>query len=447
MQLTYSASADALQQLPESLQRLISFERDYLYKPDSFYNIALDSSFDHTYLPQNSCIFELPCYWIQRKHLYLNGCHERCMTDLQWPIGKDFRDQVLFPVHPMTLSYYRAFLAASAARSAADDGIRVLAIPTSSVRTVLAWRDGAPDTAVFLKLSLPPSPIFGDRRIWASKGAACIGLTKLLEESSTNGCSDLFYLAEVLTLVPRTILDGGVIVRRIPREVKEGRILLAPLFALFGGGTKHRPLLLTLAERGGVSPKEFVEDTLCAHFARIWLQSSLNFGLLPECHGQNLLLSLSPSLRPTGRFYYRDFDGLSVDWGLRQTRACRPPSHMPYAWLWFEAYEHPYTAVPCTAQLWWKLQVSFRAYLHFVLNELNQCMQDWEFSRRIGGPVIPPDHFTMLFSQHVFEGIEELFGQTYSERYNIYERQRKFCRQFLTLRNGLMRGGSGAFCS
>lgn len=443
MHLSDSASIEALQQLPASLQALMRFEREYIHKPNYFFNTALDRSFDKMYFPQNSPVFELPCYWVQRKHLYVNGCHESCMTDLRWPVGKEFRDEVLFPIHPLTLSHYHAFLVATSARSAAVDGVRVLAIPTSSVRTVLAWRDRAPDTAVFLKLSVPPSPIYGDRRIWASKGAACIGLTRLLEDSRASRSSDLSYLAEVLSLSPRTMPDGGVIVRRLPREVKEGRVLMSPLYALFGGATEHRPLLLTLAEHGGVTPKDFVENTLCADFARIWLKSTLTLGLLPECHGQNLLLSLSPSLHPLGSFYYRDFDGLFVDWGLRHIRKFAQPSNMPYDWRWFDTYERPYATLPCTAQLWWKLQVSCHAYLHFVLNELNQCMQEWKLSGLMAGPVPPPGYLTMRFSEHVFEGMEKLFGRPLGCRYNVYECQKRFYLHFLRLRNELMRGHAG----
>src|SRR6185312_8005953 len=97
-------------------------------------------------------------------------------------------------------AHYERLLSASGARPAAD--IRILAIPTSSTRTVLAWRDGEPDTAVFIKLSLLPSPMFGDRRIWRQKSAGCVGLTQLLESSNANSATELSYLSEPLSITP-----------------------------------------------------------------------------------------------------------------------------------------------------------------------------------------------------------------------------------------------------
>lgn len=432
----------ALEQLPLSLRTLADFEQLLLYKPDAFYGTSGHNTSDTQYLPTNPCVFELPCYWIRRKHLSVYKCHHDCVTSLNWPIGTRFDDEALFPIHPLSIPYYSRLLSATGARNAREDGVRILALPTSSVRTVLAWRDQQPETALYLKLTLMYSPI-GDRRIWTAKGAGCVGRTKLLEESRDPTHSSLVFLSEAIALTPRRMPDGGAIVRAIPREVKSGRTQPVPLFALLGGDKSTRPLLLTVAERTRMSPLEFVEQTLCANFAAMWATNAMTRGLLPEYHGQNLLLALSSDLTSLGYFYYRDLEGLAIDWPLRRARRLPMPSLMPYAWSWDDAYESLSVGARRWDPLWWKLKVSWYAYAKFVLSELNQCMIQWRHDGRVGGKVLSPEHLTTVFSHHVFREAERISGEHYGARYNVYERPGQFHKDILKHRAGVCRYQSG----
>ncbi len=63
----------AFEQLPRSLRQQSIFERCHLHKLEIFQNRARDPAFDPKYFPQNSGVVRLPCYWIQRRHLYVFG--------------------------------------------------------------------------------------------------------------------------------------------------------------------------------------------------------------------------------------------------------------------------------------------------------------------------------------------------------------------------------------
>jgi hypothetical protein len=143
----------AIGQLPQSLQSLTTYERFNLYKPARFHDIARDPAFDWRYLPQNCGAFTLPCFWVLRKHLYVYGCHPECLKTLSSWVGRAYNDRLLFAIHPLSLRHYKEFLCAVGARCADEDTEKILAVPTSSVRTLLAWPSHAPERAVNASLA------------------------------------------------------------------------------------------------------------------------------------------------------------------------------------------------------------------------------------------------------------------------------------------------------
>src|SRR6266404_2632851 len=115
-----------IQSLPASLQALMTFERFNLHRRDFWQNTARDPSFDIRYLPQNCAPFLLPCYWVRRKHLYIYECHVGCAETLRWKKGRHYTDQLLFPIHPLSLPLYRDFLTRVGAEDATTTGPRVV---------------------------------------------------------------------------------------------------------------------------------------------------------------------------------------------------------------------------------------------------------------------------------------------------------------------------------
>jgi hypothetical protein len=429
--------ADVLEQLPESLRQQLTFERFHLHKPEVFQNPSRDPAFDPKYFPQNCGVMQLPCYWIERRHLYVFGA-QHAADELSFFSGEGPHGCVLFPMHPASAANYRELLSKIEAKDAAEDGLRIWAVPTSSTRTLLAWPDRQPERAVFAKTSLH-SPIFGKRRLHAWQVARSVGLSGLVQESLPELPDTLRYFPETFGMVPRQMPDSGTIIRSIPEEIKANRLLVAPLFSLMGG--QHaRPLFLRLMEQAGLQPMDFIEQVLCRKFARLWLEMTLRQGLILESHWQDLLLAMSPDLRTLDRFYYRDFEGLQVDWELRRRLGLSMPVYMPYSRAWHEAYgSYSYRYGP---QLWYKCRISLQLYLHSVLSELEQMLRVWQERGLLGGARCNEGDLTAMFSRQVRELIQELFAVRVKLDYDIHRHLNRFLLLLLNIRKDLL-GAAG----
>lgn len=424
---------DALEQLPGSLRQQLAFERFHLHKPELFQDRSRDPAFDPKYLPQNCGVVPLPCYWIERRHLHVFGAQARVADELNFFSGAGPNGAVLFPIHPASVGHYQPLLLKLAARDAAADGLRIWGVPTSSVRTLLAWPDRMPERALFVKLTLH-SPIFGDRRLYPWKVARSVGLSQLVQQSLEQLPRGLGYLPETFGFTLRQMPDSGVIVRSIPASIKANQLLLVPLFALMGG-EQVQPLLLTMLERTGRRPLEFVEEVLCAQFAGIWLEMTLRHGWILESHGQDLMLAMSPDLRTIERFYYRDFEGMQVDWEFRRKLGSPTPADMPNSAAWHETYAT--WGYRYGQMVWYKLRISLTHYLYFVLMELEQMLRAWQERGIMGGARINEHDLTAMFSRKMVELIHELFGIRVQADYDIYRHLNRFVLLLLEVRKEL----------
>jgi hypothetical protein len=234
----------------------------------------------------------------------------------------------------------------------------------------------------------------------------------------------LGYFPESVGFIPRRLLDGGVICRSIPKGMKNDTLFVAPLFSLLGGTGDYEPLLLTILKRNGSEPLQFIQDALCAPFAKLWLEMAMRFGLLIEAHAQDLMIGLSRDLKPIGQFYYRDFEGIQVDWELRRFYGLSVPDNMPRACSWFETY--------CTLgysgaqQVWWKWFLSLQNYTEFVLDKINISLIAWQERGLLSGSRAGRDDVTMLFSRNMWGCMEEMFDIRVKDKYNIHRRFVKF---------------------
>lgn len=440
--MTKDRSFDVLEQLPDSLRQQLKHERFHLHKPERFQVQARDPGFDTKYFPQNSGVMQLPCYWIERRHLHVFGAQSRECGEMELLAGEGPGALVLFPIHPASVAHYQPLLSELAARDATKDGVRIWAVPTSSTRTLLAWPDRMPERALFVKTSLH-SPIFGDRRLHAWKVARSIGLSTLVQQSATELPEGLDFFPESLGLVVRRMPELGVIVRSIPAPIKQNRLSAVPLFALMGG--QHaQPLFVTLIEQARMKPLEFIEQVLCSGFARLWLNLTLRHGLILEAHAQDLMLATSPDLRLVERFYYRDFEGLQVDWELRRRRGLEMPAHLPNCRAWHETYAtwgYRYGQL-----VWYKLRISLLQYLHSVLWELEQMIRIWH-ERGLVSVRLDEDALTAMFSRQMMGLLREQFAIQIAADYNIHRNLGRFTLLLLNARKELATPWRGAFPS
>lgn len=419
---------ELVQQLPPALRAWLTFERFHLHDPHLYQRVARDPRFDVKYFPQNCGVFRLPCFSVPRRYLYVIGAVSGCNDTMQFRSDTAVEDSIWLPIHPSAIDSYREFLRMADAH---EVGERIWAVATSSTRTVLAWPENHPEQASFVKTSLH-SPIFGDRRVTRIKAGRSVSLSALVHAELDELPAALRYLPEPLGFAPRGEPSMGAIVRTVPREIKEGQTLLAPLFSLIGCSGERVPLLLSILERTDMQPLEFVHDVLCAPFAKLWLDLTMNHGLLLEAHGQDLLLELAPDLAPRGRFYYRDFEGLQLDWELRRHLGKRMPSNLSGQWCWRESYDllagHRYCELT-----WFKWRISLLQYLQLVLHQTEIALCAWRRAGRIGGASIEQDEITLLFSRCLFDELRQMFGHIAGlgpgAPYNVY----RFLNRFLVL--------------
>lgn len=428
-------SEEIIQQLPCALQRLASFERFNLHRVDLFQNLSADPNFDKSYLPQNSGAFHLPCFWVRRKYLYVYGKQRQGTAELGLFQGCGLDEKVIFPIHPTSLSQYSRFLSDVGAEDVSNEGLRVWAVPTSSVRTLIAWPDGAPEKAMFVKTSLH-SPILGDRRLCLRKVGCSVGLSRVVQESRESLPEILDFCWESVGYVPRHMPDSGVIIRSIPQAFTDNGILVAPMFALFGGSENHSPLFLTMLERNSAEAREFLDEVVCAQFARLWLEMTMRHGLILESHAQDLLVALTRQSLSFKKFFYRDFEGLQVDWELRRRRKFADSTSLPHAWSWYETYEtwgYRYANL-----MFYKLMTSLDQYLYFVLREFDLVLQQWREHGLASNALFEKDEVTIAFSRHMANAAHELFGVRPTPAQSIHRSLKQFVIRLMKLRRELI---------
>jgi hypothetical protein len=419
------------------MQRLLSFEQRNLWRPGRWRNVVASDDFDRRYLPESCATFRLPCFWVESKYLYVYGEQEKIGIEpgVVDRFGPDSR--VLFPIHPVELPVYAEFLHHVRAREAMDSGIKLWATPTSSTRTVLAWIDGRPESAFFAKLSLR-SRLLGDRRIQRRRAAKSVGLSRLVEKGGGGFPVGISWFPETAGLVPRMMQNSGVIIRSIPAEIKDGKVGAAALFALMGGSRKQSPLLIEMFGGNEHLLREFLEEVLLAQFAGIWVDLVFGLGLILEAHGQDMLLGLSGDCAPTGRLYYRDFEGLAIDWELRRAKGLPEACSLPHMCEWYETYET--LGYPLHQLVSWKIRTSLFDYVYLVLAELEAAMGEWRVNGMMSRGESWEGKLTLLFSRHLRKAIHHRFGMSELREYDIHKDLTRFVRFLMRVRREVMHG-------
>lgn len=422
-----------LAQLPTSLRILATLERFHLHLLEVFQDTSRDPNFDTRFFPQYGGVFRLPCFWVPRESLYVFGSKQDS-DELSLFRETPARAEAMIAVHPASLGRFKEFLQNVGARDVADDGRCIWAAPTSSTRTLMVWPDGAPEEVLFIKTTLY-SPIFGDRRLRTTDVARSTSLSALMDALRSSLPSTLDYLPERVGVVPRCIQDGGMIARSIPRILKNNEIVVAPLFALLGGAPVRTPLLLTLLQNRDCEPLRFVEDVLCAPFTRMWVHMSLKYGLLLEAHSQDLLIAFSTDMTPLRRFYYRDFEGMQVDWELRRSLGLSTPAELPRAWCWEESNR---PTVSYGYSNWFLVYTSLFHFVDSVVRQAEISLREWWKVGLLSGPRVREGDVTAVFSAHMNAAVEEMFGARWRPRCDACASPNRFVQELMRLRAELV---------
>jgi hypothetical protein len=139
-----------------------------------------------------------------------------------------------------------------------------------------------------------------------------VGVDKILGQLP--GLPDNFaYLREPMSAIPRGMERGGMILRSFLPEAGRPKTLI-PFFALAKTPPDNsRPYILRLAEAANKAPRDFIKYDIIEKFVNQWVTLAVDFGILMEPHGQNLMLELDSQKKFTGRFVHRDLGGFNID--------------------------------------------------------------------------------------------------------------------------------------
>jgi hypothetical protein len=306
-------SPSELARLPAPVREWYRTETELLYKeqrPGVFNPLEANNQAD-AFKPQAARIFEIQGYWLpaSEMQIYSSGLSPRMRK--RFTRIRNGVQEVLFLVHPESERFYAGLGLSGRPHQT------VLAAATASSRSLLVWDEHRPHEPFVGKLSLDAVIGNVERTITGKETAMSVGIDRILSGIRPLP-EDFAFLHEPMSMIPRGMARGGMILRTFPEGAAASNTLV-PLFALAKMPPKGgKPYVLVLAEKAGLSPREFITRELIDRFVEQWVTLAVDYGILMEPHGQNLMLELNRRGKFTGRFVHRDFGGFNID--LRHVR-------------------------------------------------------------------------------------------------------------------------------
>jgi hypothetical protein len=260
------------------------------------------------YWPERQPVWPQDVVWIPRERARLYGPLEAAFVDA---FGHEPpRDRVPLLLHPQQPASHARLARAHGCQTL--DG--VVASPTASYRSVLAWR--ADRQPVVLKLSIGAVIGRTRRALREEQIARAVIMTRLFDTISPD---DRVRLGLDWCREPAGLVEvergHGWLLRRLPPSIPNRT--LVPAFSLISRNGAEEPLLVELIRRAGGRPEAFVIDRLLAPYVDALSFLLLEHGLQFEGHSQNVLLEVDEQMALTGRLVLRDLSDTSVSIPLR----------------------------------------------------------------------------------------------------------------------------------
>lgn len=258
--------------------------------------------------PEHQPVWPQEVVWLPRQRARVYGPLEAAFGEafgVQPPQGR-----VPLLLHPQRPASHQRLVRAHGCQ--ALDG--VVASPTASYRSVLAWR--ADRTPVILKLSIGAVIGRTRRALREEQIARAVIMTRLFDTIAPGDrtrlgldwCREPAGLAEVER-------GHGWLLRQLPPAIPNRTLI--PAFSLISRHGTEDPLLVGMIRRAGVRPEAFVVDRLLAPYVDALSFLLLEHGLQFEGHSQNVLLEVDEQMALTGRMVLRDLSDTSVSIPLR----------------------------------------------------------------------------------------------------------------------------------
>lgn len=213
------------------------------------------------------------------------------------------------------------------------------AAATASTRTLLAWPKNSPEKMIFLKLSLAQQQDGLGRIIPGWEVRRSVGISEIASQTNS-----LIWNNSGASIVPEfagayvrrsenlpfyvdsnqgEVFEHGLIARSAEFLQQYPKDLKLPLFALFSEGPNgQEPLIIRLwkQSRTGVNSTSFVSfvgEYLFKPFLEKNKYLLFHQGIVPEFHGQNVVVVLDHKTMEIKHFFHRDVGSMKVDIRLR----------------------------------------------------------------------------------------------------------------------------------
>jgi hypothetical protein len=195
----------------------------------------------------------------------------------------------------------------------------VLATPTASYRSVVAWRPGGKRTPVVLKLSI--GALIGARRraFRENQIARAILISSLFDTIPMADRQRLRFdwFSETAGVIDQRSGHGWLL-RHLPHFMsKPGRRTVMPVFSLISRRGDQPPHLVTLIRRSRQKPEAFVIERLLKPYVDALAYLLFEQGLQYEGHSQNVLVEIGARDELTGRYVLRDLADTTVNVAFR----------------------------------------------------------------------------------------------------------------------------------
>jgi hypothetical protein len=314
------------EQLPSVDRQLVHDGQDY--KVESYGRNYKDfvSDLPVQYRPENKVVFQMKSYWVDAKdwHVFEGSGFD---PELQKTFTRSLPNGgTLFRllVHPASEKFFAPFL------TNATPGEDFLATPLASSRTLVVWQPGHEKEALLAKVSLDANIGGSWRIIRPAEIARSVGTNNLLATIRENLPKNFLYFPEVLGLTPKGADAGGMLLRKIPDELKNDINVARPIMSLFESKTADDPpAFVAMIKKSGLSSTRFFKKYLLKPFIEQWLELALQEGINEEPHSQNLLMVIGPDGLPNGEFAHWDLGGFSLDLKYREENHLPVPDQLP----------------------------------------------------------------------------------------------------------------------
>ncbi len=402
---TVTALAQNQAALPPGVKKLIYAEQHLLSRDLNENRIMTPKQNDQAaqFKPENSQVFPVKSYWMKQAEIDVFAVAEMSENLKTIFSRKDNqgKSEFLMLVHPESESLYTERVRSE------SRGPDFWAMSTSSSRTLLMWPDQRPDLPFFGKLSLNKEIGGVVRSIPQGEVVRSLGTTEVLYKNLSALPKSFKFFPESMSLIPKGMSRGGMIIREIPQEVATGKKQFIPLFSLYADRGEKMPLLAEMINASGMPSEEFVQKRIIDPFVKQWVELVLVNGLSMEPHAQNVLIGLNSRGLPSGEFMHRDFGGFNMDLKSFNQLHMKTPENLPVINNLREDYHQSFHAK--------SVNQSLETYFEqgFIYN-LDQKMPEWVKQGWIADYRTGKNFDRKIFSKMLYQSLNHHL-RTYAE--------------------------------